>query len=160
MSFNIEIVYALLGVGISAGLGAAGSSIGVGAVAKSGAGLLSKEPEKFPLVLSLAALPSTQALYGLLFAFIVLSQTGLLAGKALDLPANIGIAYMLASLPVGIACLFSGIYQGQAAASSVKILATKPDKLSQGIVLASILESFAIFGLVVSLLIVFVGIKF
>lgn len=69
-----------------------------------------------------------------------------------------GIAFMVSALPVGFACLVSGIFQGLTAASGLKILSNKPENFSQGIILASLIETFAIFGLVISLLIVFVGI--
>lgn len=155
---TLSIVLALIGVAFSVAMGAVGSCFGVGSVAKVGASLLSKEPEKFPQVLALSALPSTQALYGLLFGFVVLIQIGLLGGTPGDFGNNIGWAYLLSAVPVGVACLFSGIAQGAAAASGVKILAQKPENFSQAVVLASLIESFAIFGLVISLLIVFVGI--
>jgi V/A-type H+-transporting ATPase subunit K len=156
---SIGIIYVLVGLVLSVGLGAIGSSIGVGYVTKVGAGLLSKEPQKFPQVLALAALPSTQALYGLLFGFILLIRVGLLNETPQVISDGTGIALMLTSLPVGISCLISGIMQGQAAASGVKILAEKPENLSQAIVLAALIESFAVFGLVISLLLAFVGIK-
>jgi V/A-type H+-transporting ATPase subunit K len=153
------MILSLIGLAISVGLGAIGSSIGVGIAAKTGAGLLSKEPQKFPSVLTLAALPSTQALYGLLFGFVILIRTGLLGGGAIEFSYEIGLAFLLASLPVGISCLISGIMQGSAAAAGMKILAEKPENVSQAIVLAALIESFAVFGLVISLLIVFVGIQ-
>lgn len=59
-------IYVLIGVAIAVALGAFGSSIGVGQAARTAAGLLSKEPKKFPQALIMVALPSTQALYGLL----------------------------------------------------------------------------------------------
>ncbi len=155
---SLSIVLALIGVAIAVACGAIGSCFGVGSVTRVGAGLLSKEPEKFPQVLALSALPSTQALYGLLFGFVVLIQIGLLGGGAKTFDVNSGLAFLLSAIPVGVACLFSGIAQGRAAASGVKILANKPENFSQAIVLASLIESFAIFGLVISLLIVFVGI--
>lgn len=154
-----SIVYALIGVAISVGLGAIGSSLGVGAVAKVGAGLLSKDPQKFPQVLALCALPSTQALYGLLFGFILLIEIGLLGGTPQEFSNQVGLAYLFAAVPVGLACLASGYMQGAAAAGGVKILAQKPENFSQAVVLASLIESFAIFGLVISLLIVFIGIQ-
>jgi len=153
------MILSLIGLAISVGLGAIGSSIGVGYVAKTGAGLLAKEPQKFPQVLALSALPSTQALYGLLFGFIILIRTGLLGGTPIDFDINTGWAFIMASLPVGISCIFSGILQGQAAASGIKIIAEKPENVSQAIVLAALIESFAVFGLVISLLMVFVGIQ-
>lgn len=154
-----SIVLALTGLAISVALGAIGSSIGVGYVAKTGAGLLSKEPHKFPQVLALCALPSTQALYGLLFGFIILIRTGLLEATPRSFDTNVGYALLLSSLPVGISCLISGIMQGQAGSHGIKILAEKPENVSQAIVLAALIESFAVFGLVISLLLVFVGIK-
>jgi V/A-type H+-transporting ATPase subunit K len=156
---STSIIYVLIGLALSVGLSAIGSSIGVGLVAKVGAGLLSKEPQKFPQVLALSALPSTQALYGLLFGFILLIRVGLLNATPTPISDEIGLALMLASMPVAISCLISGIYQGQVAASGVKILAEKPENVSQAIVLAALIESFAVFGLVISLLLVFVGIK-
>jgi V/A-type H+/Na+-transporting ATPase subunit K len=154
-----SVVLALIGVGIAVSLGAIGSALGVGKIAKIGGSLLSKDPERFPQILALAALPSTQSLYGLLFGFIVLIKTGLISGKALEFDRNTGLALMLAALPVGIATLFSGIAQGSAAEGGLKILAQKPENFTQAIVLVSLIESFAIFGLVISLLIVFVGIQ-
>jgi V/A-type H+/Na+-transporting ATPase subunit K len=151
-------IYVLLGVAIAVAFGAIGSSIGVGQAARTAAGLLSKEPKKFPQALIMVALPSTQALYGLLFGFILLIQTRLLSGTPAPMSDVQGIAFMVSALPVGIACLISGIYQGLTSASGLKILASKPESFSQGIILASLIETFAIFGLVISLLTVFVGI--
>jgi V/A-type H+-transporting ATPase subunit K len=152
-------VLALIGAAIAVGMGAIGSSVGVGKIAVTGTGLLSKDPARFPQVLALAALPSTQALYGLLFGFVVLIRVGLLGGEPVNFSDEVGYAFLFSALPVGIATLFSGIYQGMAAAGGVKILAQKPENFSQAVVLASLIETFAIFGLVISLLIVFVGIK-
>ncbi len=149
-------VLALLGVSIAVGLGAIGSSIGTMAVARVGAMLLSKEPNKFPQVLVLTALPSSQALYGFLFGIIILLQTGLLGGE-ITVDSNAAFGYMIAALPVGVSCLFSGIAQGRVAASGIKIVSEKPENLNQAIVLSALLESFAIFGLIVSIIIAFVG---
>jgi V/A-type H+/Na+-transporting ATPase subunit K len=149
----------LIGVAISAGFGAVGSSLGVGAAARSAAGLLSKQPEKFPQVLALSALASTQSLYGLLFGFIILIQAGMLGGTpSVEVTESVAFGYIMAALPVGLACIASGWQQGVVAGAGVKILAEKPQNLSQAIVLSALIESFAIFGLVISLLIVFVGI--
>lgn len=66
---------------------------------------------------------------------------------------------MLSAVPIAVACLISGIMQGQVAASAVRIVAEKPDSATQGVVLATLIESFAVFGLIISLLTIFVGIK-
>lgn len=146
----------LIGVSISVGLSAIGSSLGSGAVARVAASLLSKEPSKFPMALVLSALPSSQALYGFLYGIIILLQTGLLAGE-ISVTDTQAMAFMFSALPVGVSALFSGYAQGVVAASAMKIVAEKPENTSQGIVLSALLESFAIFGLITSILIGFVA---
>ena len=156
---ELSTALALLGVGIAVGLGGIGSSLGLSRVASLSASLLSKEPQKFAQALILSALPSTQALYGMLYGFLILIQTGLLGGGAKPLDTNLGWALCLSALPVGLTCLASGFAQGKIAASGIKILAEKPENLTQAIVLAALAESFAVFGLVVSLLILLVGLN-
>ncbi len=154
---DLSIALALSAVGVSVGLGAIGSSLGIGAVGQVSAGLLSREPKKFAQALILSALPSTQALYGLLYGFLI--QVGILGEGVKTFDTSVGWALLFSALPVGLACLGSGIGQGQIAAGGVKILAEKPENLTQAIVLAALAESFAVFGLVVSLLILLIGLS-
>ncbi len=152
-------VLAYIGVAICVGLGAIGSAIGSSLVASVGASLVSKEPNKFPQVLILSALPSSQALYGLLYGIIIMLRTGLLAGELVDgMTTEIALQFLFSAFPVGIAGLASGWGQGKVGASAVKIVAENPNNLNQGIVLAALIESFAIFGLIASILIAFIGI--
>ena len=65
-----------------------------------------------------------------------------------------GLYLFLACLPVAIAGLFSGIAQGKAAAASVQILAKKPEHNTKGIVLTAMVETYALLGFVISLLLV------
>jgi V/A-type H+-transporting ATPase subunit K len=150
----------LIGVALSVGLSAVGSAVGTYFVGSASTSLLAKEPEKFGQALVLSALPSSQSVYGLLFGFILLIKIGLLGGDvATGLTTDIGFQLMLSSLPVAISCIISGICQGLVASTGVKILADKPENLSQALVMSALVESFAIFGLVISLLIAFVGIQ-
>jgi V/A-type H+/Na+-transporting ATPase subunit K len=152
-------VLSYIGVGISVGLAAIGSSLGSSLVASTGASLVAKEPEKFSQILILSALPSSQSLYGLLFGIIIMLRTGLINGQLVEgMTTTIGWQFLFSAVPVGVACLFSGYAQGQVAASAVKIVAENPTNLNQGIVLAALIESFAIFGLIISILIAFIGI--
>lgn len=156
---DLGIVLALFGAGLSVAGGSYGSSLGIGAAASSAAGVLSKDPTKFGQVLILSALPSTQSLFGVLFAFIVLIQTGVLSGEPKAVDVNTGLAFLAASIPIAFATAFSGVWQGKIASAGMKIVVEKPENLSQAIVLAALVETIAIFGFVVSLLTVFVGIK-
>lgn len=150
---------AIGGISISIGLSAIGSSIGSGIVARVGASLVAKEPEKFSQVLILSALPSSQSLYGFLYGIIIMLRTGLLQGQLLPtITEQVAWQFFFSAFPVGIACLVSAIVQGQVAASGVKIVAEDPANANQGIVLAALIESFSIFGLIMSILIAFVGI--
>ena len=65
-----------------------------------------------------------------------------------------GMYLLFACLPVGIAGLFSGIAQGKAAASSVQILAKKPEHNTKGIVLTAMVETYALLGFVISIMLV------
>jgi len=152
-------VLAYIGVAICVGLGAIGSALGSASVASVGASLVSKEPTKFSQVLILSALPSSQALYGLLFGIIIMLRTGLINGELLPgMTESIGYQFLFSAIPVGVAGLISGYAQGKVAASAVKIIAENPTNLNQGIVLSALIESFAIFGLIISILIAFIGI--
>lgn len=152
------IVYALIGVAISVIGGAIGSSMGVGYVGSAVAGLLSKKPDSFGQGLALAALPTTQALYGVLFGFVILIQTNLLAGEPYPVSDEQGFGFMAAGAIMGIAGLVSGIIQGKVGQTGVKILAEQPENSSQAIVLSALVETMAVFALVIALIIAFVGI--
>ena len=75
---NLGLFLAVLGAGLAAGFAGAGSAIGVGIAGRSAAGVVTQEPSLFSKVLILQLLPCTQGIYGLLVAFIVLSQVGIL----------------------------------------------------------------------------------
>ena len=158
MEFTTGTVLALAGAAISVIGGAFGSSIGVGAVGSAVAGLLSKKPESFGQGLALTALPSTQALYGLLFGFVVMIQTGLLGDlKFVSEPQGWG--FLAAGAIMGMGGLISGIFQGRVGKAGVKILADRPENSSQAIVLSALVETMAVFSLVIALMIAFVGIQ-
>ena len=159
MNFDYGVVYALVGVFISVVGGAIGSSLGVGYVGSAVAGLLAKKPNLFGQGLALAALPSTQALYGLLFGFVVMIQIGMLGGEVINISEAQGLGYLVASSIIGGAGLISGIWQGRVGRAGVKILAENEQNASQAIVLSALVETMAVFGLVIALMIAFIGIS-
>ena len=79
---NIGVVLALLGAVLAALLAGAGSAVGVGRAGEAAAGVVTEDPSKFGKVLILQLLPGTQGIYGLLIAFITLSQIGILGGDS------------------------------------------------------------------------------
>jgi len=143
---------AILGAALAAGLAGCGSAKGVGIVGEAAGGLITQDPNKFGQSLLLQALPGTQGIYGLLTAFVILINVGILGGAAPS--ATQGLVYLAGSLPVGLVGLVSGEAQGKAAAAGIGIIAKKPEELSKAIVYAAMVETYAVLSLLASILIV------
>ncbi|MCC8110099.1 MAG: V-type ATP synthase subunit K [Ruminococcus sp.] len=151
---NLGIVFALLGAAVASLFSGIGSAIGVGKAGQAAAGVVTEDPSKFSKVLIMQLLPGTQGIYGLLIAFITLSQVGILGGDADVTPAK-GLLYLAACLPIAFVGLFSAISQGKAAASGIMMIAKKPDQMSKGMIFAAMVETYAILALLVSILAIF-----
>ena len=78
MMANMGIAFAILGAALAACLAGAGSAIGVGIAGQAAAGVTTEDPAKFSKVLILQLLPGTQGIYGLLIAFLCLSNVGVI----------------------------------------------------------------------------------
>jgi V/A-type H+-transporting ATPase subunit K len=106
-------------------------------------------------VLILQLLPGTQGLYGLLTAILLLSRIGIIGGSAAQLSTAQGMMFLAACLPIAIVGLFSGISQGKSAAAGVGIVAKKPEHSGKGIIMAAMVETYAILALLVSILLIY-----
>ena len=155
---DIGIVYSLFGAALAIGLAGMGSSIGVGIVGRAASGLLAEDGSKFGQALILEALPGSQGIYGFLVAILILQKIGVVGGSLLTLTPEQGLSIMIAGIPVGLCGLLSAIYQGKVAAGGLSILARDATRGTQGIILASLVETFAILGLLISIL-VLTGVK-
>lgn len=148
---------ALLGAALAVALPCMGSAKGVGIVGEASSGLLSQDPSQFGKALALQALPMTQGVYGLVAAFLMLAMLGLF-GNISHL-ANLSVAggayYLMASLPIALAGFYSAIRQGRVAAAGVNLLSKRPGELGKAITSAALVETYAIFALLITLLLVF-----
>ena len=90
---SLGVVFALLGAALAVILAGMGSAYGVGVAGQAASGVVAEDPSQFAKVLILQLLPGTQGIYGLLVAFITLSQIGLLGGSipAIDIPTGLMI---------------------------------------------------------------------
>ena len=79
---SMGLFFALFGAVVAAFGGGIGSAVGVGIAGQAAAGVVAEDPAKFGKVLILQLLPGTQGIYGLLVAFITLSNIGILGGGA------------------------------------------------------------------------------
>lgn len=152
---SLGIALAILGAACAALFAGIGSAKGVGLVGEAAAGVVSVDPNKFSKVLILQLLPGTQGLYGLLTAILLLSRIGVIGSGAAELTVAQGIMFFAASLPIAIVGLFSGIAQGRAAAAGVGIVAKKPDHSGKGIIMAAMVETYAILALLISILLIY-----
>lgn len=145
---NSGMVLGAIGVMLATALAGTGSARGVGISGEASAALSKEQPESFGQALVLQMLPATQGLYGFVIGLLILLQLS----EGMD--ATQGWTLLVAGLPVGITGLTSSPAQGRVSAASMQILAQKPEATTQGIIYSAMVETYAILGFVMSLLII------
>ena len=146
------VALGILGAALAALLSGIGSSIGVGIAGRAAAGVVTEDPEKFSKVLILQLLPGTQGIYGLLIAFIALSNIGVLGGSVRQLTMGEGLSFLMACLPMAFVGLMSAVMQGKTSVASIGIVAKKPEEFGKAMILPAMVETYAILALLVSIL--------
>ena len=149
---NLGIVLALLGAAFAVLLAGAGSAVGVGRAGEAAAGVVTEDPSKFGKVLILQLLPGTQGIYGLLIGFLCLSQIGVIGGSFTELSVVKGALYFLACLPTAVVGYWSALKQSRAAVASIGLIAKRPNQLGKAILFPAMVETYAIFALLISIL--------
>ena len=129
---------AFLGAALAVGLCCVGSARGTGITGEAATGVLSENPEHFSKCLILQVIPGTQGLYGLVIWFFALYTMGAFSGGIQPLTITQGLTIFVSCIPMAIGGWRSAIYQGRVAASSINIVAKKPDDWSKGIILCVI----------------------
>lgn len=151
-----QFTLALIGVVLATTLTGIGSSVGFIMTTKAASGVLSEKPDIFGKLLILQALPSTNGIYGFLISILIMTQPGMPLGGALEPGQTIdGMRLFLASLPIGFVGLVAAITQAKAAASAIYMTGKRPELSARGIVMASMVETYPILALLVSVLIIF-----
>ena len=143
---------AFLGAALAVGLCCVGSARGTGITGEAATGVLSENPEHFSKCLILQVIPGTQGLYGLVIWFFALYTMGAFSGGIQPLTITQGLTIFVSCIPMAIGGWRSAIYQGRVAASSINIVAKKPDDWSKGIILCVVVEFYAILSLLASIL--------
>lgn len=142
------LIFGAFGIALAVGMSGIGSAKGVGIVGEAATGLVTEEPEKFGKALVLQLLPGTQGLYGFVIGFLVFTK------MASGMPLDQGLYLLGACLPIAFAGLWSGIAQGKVAAAGIQILAKNPEHNTKGIILAAMVETYALLGFVISFMLV------
>ncbi len=149
----MEQLIAFGGVALACALAGIGSAIGIGIVAQASTGVMSVDPGKFGKLLLLSALPGTQGIYGFVIAFLLLGpvQTAVANGT---LTMSLAWTYFAAAVPIALAGLFSGMWQGKVCAGGAMMTAKQPDDSAKSLILAVFVEFYAILGFLISFMMI------
>ena len=140
----MAIDFNMAGPVLAMALASIGSSIGCGIAGMASHAVMSRVEEGHGKYIGMAAAPSSQAIYG--FILMLLMSRAIIAGTLSPLS---GVAMGAAS---GMAIALSAIFQGVVCASGIQASAKQPGVFGKCFAAIGIIESFALFALVFSLL--------
>jgi V/A-type H+-transporting ATPase subunit K len=141
----------VLGAALAAGIAGSGSAWGIGIANEAAAGILTEDPKKFVSSLILLALPGTQGIYGFLVAIFALLKVGII-GSPVTVTVWQGLAIGAACLPITITGFYSAIWQGKSSAAAILFISKRPEQMGKAMVLPVMCETYAVLGLLTSLL--------
>lgn len=153
---TVGTALAAAGAALSIGVAGISTAIGVGAAGVSAAGAVAESKENFKNALVLQALPQTQTIYGFIIALFILIGAGLLGGAELELSTAQGLVMLGAGLIVAFTGI-SAIMQGQVAGAGISACAKNNDAFVPSIVFAGQCETPAIFGFIIAVIILVIG---
>ena len=151
---NWGAIWATAGAVCAALFAGIGSAIGVGITGQASAGVVSENPDLSGKCLLLQLLPGTQGIYGLLIAVVIALNSGLMSGDVSALSTTTGVRFLIAGLPIAIGGLVSAIYQGKVAVAGINMVAKNPTESGKGMVMAIMVETYAVLSLLISFLLV------
>lgn len=140
----MDINFDMAGPAIALGLAAIGSSVGCGIAGEASHAVMSRVEDGHGKYIGMAAAPSSQSIYG--FILMLLMSKAILAGSLSPLSA------IFIGTFSGGAMMLSAIYQGKVCASGIQASAKQPAIFGKCFAAIGIIESFALFALVFSLL--------
>jgi V/A-type H+-transporting ATPase subunit K len=138
------IDYGMVGPALVLGLGCIGSSIGCGIGGMACHAVMARVEEGHGQFIGMSAVASSQSIYG--FVLMILMSNSIKAGNLSPL-SGIGIG-----LSVGLALLFSSMYQGMCAASAIQATAKQPAIFGKCFIALGVVESFSLFAFVFAIL--------
>lgn len=137
---NINVV----GPALVLGLACIGSSIGCGIAGMASHAIMARIEEGHGKIIGMSAMPSSQSIYGFI---LMLLMNGAIKDGSLSAIGGIGIG-----VSVGLALLFSSIFQGKCCASGIQASAKQPGVYGKCYAAIGIVESFSLFAFVFALL--------
>ena len=141
------VAWALFGIALGVALAGFGSAIGIYNAVQVAAGAMSEDPKNFGKYLVLIALPGTQGIYGFACGFLFFLNLNALS---FQIPFELGWKILFGMLPIGLAGLVSGIFQGKACAAGINMVTKQPGESGKAIIMAVFIEFYAVLGFVIS----------
>ena len=154
MELQLGQILALIGASLAVIVTGIGSSRGVGMAGETASGVATENPEVAGKLLVLQLLPATQGIYGFLIAVIILINTGILGGEMVPVTVEQGIKYIVGCLPIMVLGWYSAIKQARVSQAGMLMTGNHPDMSGRGVTMAVMVETYAVFGLLISFLIV------
>jgi len=134
----------MIGPAMVMALGCLGSSIGCGIAGMASHGIMSRIDEGHAKFVALAAIPSSQSIYGLIL-MIMMKQ-------AIRLGSLSGMNGIGIGLFVGLVLIASSVFQGKCCATAIQATAKQPSVYGKTLASITIIESFSLFAFVFALL--------
>ena len=141
---------AMIGVALCVILCGIGSAIGLFKTGTVAAGVLGEAPDKFGKVLVLVLLPATQGIYGFIIG-IIASGSGAIVP---DMTLSQGWAMLGAVMPMAVAGLITGIFQGKSAVNCIYAVGKQDSLGGKLIIYPAMIEFYAILGLIISIMLI------
>ena len=138
--------FGMIGPAIVLGLSCLGSAIGCSIAGMASHGVMARVDENHGKFIGMSALPSSQSIYG--FVLMLLMRNAINA-NTLTAWNGIGIGIF-----IGLAIMFSAIYQGMCAATGIQASAKQPAVYGKCLAALGIVESFSLFAFVFALLLI------
>jgi V/A-type H+-transporting ATPase subunit K len=142
MALNFDVV----GPALVLGLSSIGSSIGCGIAGMASHAVMARIDEGHGKMIGMSAMPSSQSIYG--FILMLLMNTAIKDGSLSPL-GGVGIGLFM-----GLAFAASSIMQGKCCATGIQASAKQPGVYGKAFAAIGIVESFALFAFVFSLLLI------
>ncbi|MBI5207047.1 MAG: V-type ATP synthase subunit K [Candidatus Firestonebacteria bacterium] len=151
---------AILGAIITIVVSGYGSAKGIAIAADVANGVLSENPDMFGKLLIMVALPGTQGIYGFVTGILVFIKLGIIGGQNIyPITVTQGMQiFFICAIQSIIECT-SAIYQGKVAASGIAMTGKQPDASMKGVIMAVLVETYAVLGLLAGILGVLFGIR-
>ncbi len=149
-------ILAIGGAAIALGVAGLSTASGVRTAGISGASAVADKKENFKNALILQALPQTQTVYAFIIALLILLGTGLLGGSIKELTMFEGLAMFGAGVIISLTGL-TAVLQGKVASVGIASCAKNKDAFASNLVFTGQCETPAIFGFIVSLILLIVG---